>query len=87
MARLAGDRFKKPLFVKVREAYARKGVMIQYQYLSGGLLADLPSGLIGSRLSLYRNGRGFESRQLQDIVFLNTLSISPVLTCSECVLC
>ena len=49
---------------------------------------NLPSGLIGSRPSLYRNGRGFESRQLQDIVFLNTLSISPpVLTCSECVLC
>ena len=43
---------------------------------------DLPSGQIGSRLSLYRNGRGFESRQLQDIVFLNTLSISPVLVVS-----
>ena len=46
--------------------------------------SDLPSGQIGSRLSLYRNGRGFESRQLQDTVFLNTLSISPVLTCSVC---
>ena len=46
---------------------------------------QVPSGQIGSRLSLYRNGRGFESSQLQDIVFLNTLSISPALTCSECV--
>ena len=45
---------------------------------------DLPSGQIGSRPSLYRNGRGFESRQLQDFVFLNTLSISPVLVVSEC---
>ena len=50
-------------------------------------IVDLPSGLIGSRLSLYCNGRGFESRQLQDIVSLNTLSISRVLTCRECVLC
>ena len=41
-------------------------------------------GRIGSRLSLYRNGRGFKSRPLQDSVFLNTLSISPVLVVSVC---
>ena len=39
---------------------------------------------IGSRLSLYRNGCGFESRELQDIVILDTLSISPVLVASAC---
>ena len=39
---------------------------------------------IGNRLSLYRNGCGFKSRPLQDSVFLNTLSINPVLVVSLC---